>query len=301
MKLLTASPDCTLHRSQRQTSLKTRYHFDCACPRCTDDLDVYQVCQQYPHLPLNAFSLVPDLDLLRHPPIKQSLHSNSLLRQNVEEIYPLCSEQITAPERTGELTRRWKLCGALRMAGLFAIEPLASVLVEASLYFSMRGKFASGLTIASFLALHSDPYKGPMPFYEPRVKRLFVIAKLLANTASIDPSSTLVGRDAKIETKVFEALDGIDQATMCQVILRIVVHHCPAAHSTEWQVYREAKGLLDDIESLPGREQINALIDAFSANPDGEEERRIFDIAVLDPIKALAGLALEVMDAEFGT
>ncbi|KAI2618483.1 hypothetical protein GGR54DRAFT_640606 [Hypoxylon sp. NC1633] len=295
--------DSTLHRSQRQKALQAQYHFECICPRCRDDLDVYQACQMYPHLELNSFSLVPDLDKLRHPPIKQFLHSNKSLQQNVDQIYSTCTEPVRGSsweEKSKELGRRWKMCSKLREAKLYAIEPLTHVLVEADVYFGVRGEFASGLAIACFLALNSDPYKGPMPFIEPRVKRMFLIAKLLANTASATESA-LGGGCTTTEERIYRALSQIDQATMCQIILRIIIHYCPAAHSKDWQVYHQAKDLLDDLESLPGRDTENAVIDAFVRNHKGLEERRFFEISVLEPIQTIAGFALEVMDTEFGT
>ncbi|KAI1376342.1 hypothetical protein F4677DRAFT_89043 [Hypoxylon crocopeplum] len=295
--------DCTLHRSQRQHALKTRYHFECICLRCTDDMDVYQVCQMYPHLELNLFSLMPDLDKLRKPSVKQFLHSNKVLQHNVDQIYLSCSEplqELSPADKHKELRRRWRMCAKLRKVESYAVEPLTQVLVEASVYFSIQGNFAYGLAIACFLALNSDPYKGPMPFFEPRVRRMFVMAKLLTNTAATTDLA-LSGNSATLEARIYQALSSKDQATLCQVVLRILIYYCPAAHSTEWQIYHQAKDLLNDLESLPGRETENALINAFVRNPNGSDERRFFMTAVLYPIQALAEFALKAMETEFGT
>ncbi|KAI1482562.1 hypothetical protein F4774DRAFT_280372 [Daldinia eschscholtzii] len=291
--------ESTLHRSQRQEALKTRYRFDCACPRCKEDLDVYQVCQRYPHLELNLFSLVPDLEKLRNPPVKQHLQSNDSLQKYIEEIYPNCTESLQGvplPEKAKLLRQRWNMCARLRQAELYAIDPLTQVFVEASIYFCEQANFPYALAVSCFLALNSDPYRGPMPFFGPRVKGMLMVAKLLANTAASMPSG---GSAGSLPAKLSEALGKMDQATMCQTILNIVVHYCPAAHSTEWQVYHQAKDLLKDLESLPGREMENAVISAFTTNPTRAEEAEFFKLMVLDPIQKLAGFALEIMDAEF--
>ncbi|KAI1803362.1 hypothetical protein F4811DRAFT_525191 [Daldinia bambusicola] len=291
--------ESTLHRSQRQEALKTRYHFECACPRCKEDLDVYQVCARYPHLELNLFSLVPDLDKLRHPPVKQHLQSNESLQKYIEEIYPNCTESLQGtplPEKSKLLRQRWELCARLRQAELYAVDPLTQVIVEASIYFCEQANFPYALALSCFLALRSDPHRGPMPFHGPRVKGMLMVAKLLANTAATAPSTAQPG---SLPARLSQALGKMDQATMCQTVLAIVAHYGPAAHSAEWPVYRQASGLLKDLESLPGRDAENAVVAAFARNPTRAEEAEFFKLMVLDRIRELAGFALEIMDAEF--
>ncbi|KAI0852504.1 hypothetical protein F5Y00DRAFT_174166 [Daldinia vernicosa] len=289
--------ECTLHRSYRQQALQKQYHFKCVCPRCKDDLDMYQVCQQYPHLELNSFSLVPDLDKLRHPPIKQHLQSNRSLQKYIEKIYPKYIEPLqglSLPEFSKQLRRRWKICAPLREAGLYAVEPLAQVIVDAGIYFCQKKNFQYALALWCFLALNSDPYKAPMPFSVLRVKGMFMIAKLLANTASVPPPASS-GDTESLSARISQFLGKIDQATMCQTILVMVIHHCPAAHSKEWQIYHQAKAQLNDLESLKGRETENALVNAFARNPTGSEESRFFKMAVLEPIQTLAGFCDEIV------
>ncbi|KAI8958559.1 hypothetical protein F5Y11DRAFT_33588 [Daldinia sp. FL1419] len=292
--------DFTLPRLLRQKALK-RYYFECVCPRCAQDLDIYQVCQRYPHLELNSFSLVIDLEKLRHPPIEKNLRSNSSLQKYIKNIYPECTaplQGLNLPEKTRHLRHRWKMCAQIRQAKLYAVEPLSQAIVEGSICFCEQGNFPYALSVSSFLALESDPYRGPMPFHGPRVKGMLMVAKLLANTAADSLSSPSGGTG--ISARLLEVLSKMDQATMCQVILAMVIHYCPAAHSKEWVVYHQANDLLKDIERLPGRETENVLINAFVKNPTGSEEVRFFNMAVLEPIQKLAGFALEIMDSEFG-
>ncbi|KAI0385809.1 hypothetical protein F5Y04DRAFT_157168 [Hypomontagnella monticulosa] len=289
------------HRSYRQEALKTRYHFDCCCPRCKDDLDIYKVCQQYPHIDLNMLSLLPELDKLRNPPQKGVLHSNKSLQRYVEEIYPSCSVSlhgVDPAETHKQLQLRWKLCAQLREAELYAVEPLSELFVEGGLWVAGKGDYASALAISCFIELNCDAYRTPMPFAEQRVKNMLMIAKLMANTASMMDSASSKN-DGSVSTRIYQALKWIDQVTLSQVAMAIAVHYCPMAHSKEWPIYYQAKDLLDDVESLPGRETENKLITAFIKNPTGPE-RRFFTTAVLKPIQILAGFALEVMEAEFG-
>ncbi|KAH9888266.1 hypothetical protein F4778DRAFT_773608 [Xylariomycetidae sp. FL2044] len=293
-----------LHRSHRQKALRMQYHFECVCPRCKDDLDVYQVCQGYPHLELNSLSLVPDVGRLRSPPVQQALNTMPTLQRYIEEIYTTCSlplQQFDFTQKSKEIRRRWNVCQQLRNAGLYAIEPLTHVLAEASVYFVEHDEYAYSLAITCFLALHSDPYLSPMPFEAMRVKSMLMIARLLTNTAG--PEAAASGGPSNkrnLKAKISKTLREMDQPTIFQTVLRMVVHHGPYAHSTEWQVYQEAKELLDDFENRPGREAEQRVIGAFLRNPNGSVEREFFETVVLNPIKGLSDLAIEVMATEFG-
>lgn len=311
MVLLTANSttETTLPRSRRRQALKTQYHFDCVCPRCKDDLNVYQVCQRYPHLDLNSFSLTPDLDLdkFRNPPLDQLIQSNNPLQHSAEEIYPSCSAPLTGSNPSSKhihLRQRWKTCAPLVKAQAYAVDPLTQVLVEASIYFGGEqvGKLAYGLAISCFVALRSDAYRDPMPFSAVRIKGMFMIGKFLAHTATAAATSSTSGGNGgrALAAKVSQALGNMDQLTMGQTILKLIIHHSAVAHSKEWQVYQQANDLLSGLESLPGRETENALVDAFVRNPSGSDEMAFFKNAVLKPLQTLAGFTLEIMDAEFG-
>ncbi|KAI0433668.1 hypothetical protein F5Y09DRAFT_54592 [Xylaria sp. FL1042] len=301
--------DCNLHLSHRQEALRTRYHFTCNCPRCKDDMDVYQVCRQYPHLRLNSLSLAPDI---QNPPDSQgpSLSENESLRTTVEEIYPWCSTSLlglSEADKQKQLRRRWKASKPLRDSHTpaHAIEPLPHILAEASMYFGEQSNFAYSLCISSFLATQVEPYKAAAPFAPSRVKGVLMIAKLLANTApaDIDPATKKALSTSSTQSLlggISTALGKVDQATMCQTLLEIVVYYAPAAHSKEWAIYREAKNLLGDLEALRGRETEDAFVKAFMRNPNGADERRFFDQAVLGPLRELSAFCFDIMDSEFG-
>ncbi|RYP81968.1 hypothetical protein DL770_005729 [Monosporascus sp. CRB-9-2] len=294
--------ECTLHRSHRQEALRSRYHFDCSCVRCTEDLDVYQACQRYPHLELNSFSLTPDLEAFQKPRIKYFLSSNMSLQRNVEEIYSSCSGSLQGMDALGkreELRRRWGKCEQLRKAMLFAIEPLAQFFVESSIYFAEQDDFPAALAVSCFVALQSDPYRSPMPFAAQRVKEMLMIAKLLTNTAPGVASPPANTTTATVRSKLSEILAKMDQITVCQFVLTLVLRWGPAAHSSDWQVCSQAKDLLKDIESLPGREKEYAMVKAFLKNPSGPDEGLFFEVGVLKPIRELSEIAIDVLSAEF--
>lgn len=303
--------DCNMHLAHRQEILKTRYKFPCNCPRCQSDLDVYQVCWRYPHLDLNRLSVAPDIQKPQDSQAPGRLSGNKSLRTTVEEIYPWCSAPLlglSQPDAHKQLCRRWAACKPLRDARspAYAIEPLPRVLAEATIYFGEQGNFEYGLSISSFLATHVDPYKAAAPFAPQRVKGLLMIAKLLANATLADQDESSGGVKALTSTKPWrgtmsKALGKIDRVTMCQILCELVTYYAPAAHSKEWSVLGEAQEMLDDIAALPGRETEDALVKAFVRNPNGEEESRFFEQAVLSPLREISAFCLDVMDTEFGS
>lgn len=213
-----------------------------------------------------------------------------------------------APQKRRELARRWGQCGRLRAARMFAVDPLCHVLVEAIIYLSERGDFAAALAIACFVSRHVEPYRHPAPFSAQRVKGALTLANILSNTAAASAaSSSASGSTAR--ARISELLARTDQVSVCQAIAMLVVRWGPAAHSEEWQVYAQAREMLADIESLPGRERENASVRAVFGNPGGgngggggggpDERSELFG-EILTPIRNLAELALDVLAEEFG-
>ncbi|KAK8138367.1 SET and MYND [Apiospora sp. TS-2023a] len=297
---------CESHRSHRQRTLKERYHFQCNCPRCKDDLDVYEVGQAYPHLDLNRLTLIPDLDLYRNPSQSGYLRSNLALQRVVDETFLECSQPLTDTdfaERAKQLGHRWEKCAPLRKAKLYAIEPLPRVLSEASIYFTELGRFSHSLAISCFLALNCDPFQHPMPFHPFRVKGMMAVGKLISNagqgydTGAAGQSST-AGQPLEAKLKqVFEATDSI---TVAQAALMMGAWWGPKAHSEEWQPYQEAVEVLKDVETLPGRGDQKKMLSLWAKGGQDVEAQLFFEHAVLKPVQELASLALDIMDTEFG-
>ncbi|KAI2462831.1 hypothetical protein F4781DRAFT_441657 [Annulohypoxylon bovei var. microspora] len=290
------------YRTGRRYHLSTHYYFKCECPKCKDNLDVYQVCQMYPNLELNSsdpFSLVRDVDKLRNPPVQKFINSDRTLERYIEKIYPLCMAGLDASSKRTmhqQLRDRWKMCLQLRDPGLYAAEPLYKVLSDVSVELIIQGKLAYGFAIVCFLALNSEPYISPAPFSKLRVKGVLMMVKILTfgslSESTKKSSGVLAARLRQITTK-------IDQPTMCHILLMGIIHHSPAAHSDKWQPIYEAEDSIEDLKCLAGRETENALVDAFAKNPNGPEERHFFNSVVLEPIQTMAGFALEVLCTEF--
>lgn len=295
------APDYTKPKLFRHLGLAL-YHFKCACPRCRDDLSVYEVCQTSPVTPLNSFSLVPNLEKLRKPPIKPPKSPAQLkeFKESIDEIYVACqppdpSQVPRTPEaRLIHLRHQWKQCQPLIQAEMWAQEPLGLTIETAIMYYTEIGSFAHALSVACFAAINCAPFKHPAPFKERRLKGLMVIAKTLSNTA---PPSAMDELDGKTDPRVMICLRQADQVAICEALALMVEKYGVMAHSEDWEIVDLARSFLNDIASLEGREKEAGLLRAWTKND--EAGRKYFRQQILTPIEDLAGFAVEIMTTDF--
>lgn len=279
------------------------YHFDCVCPRCKDDLSVYDVCRSSPAIPLNTFSLVPNLAKLRNPPIKPPKESSELkaFKDSIDEIYVACqppdpSQAFRTPEaRLSHLKHQWEQCAPLIQAGMWAQEPLALTIEHAVMYYTQTGSYAHALSVACFAALNCAPYKYPTPFKEHRLKGLMVIAKTLTNTA---PPSAMDQLEGNSDPRVMMCLRQADQVAICEALALMVDKLGPLAHSADWEIRELAKSMLQEIDTLEGRDKEAGLLRGWAQSQE-EEGTRYFKEQILVPIEDLAGFAVDIMRKDF--
>lgn len=296
--------DFTKPKLFRQLGLAL-YHFECTCPRCKDDLTVYDVCQQSPIIPLNSFSLVPNVQKLRKPAISLPTSKKELqeFKDGIDEIYVACQtpERSQGPTTTEErlmvLKHQWRQCQPLIQAGMWAQEPLALTVEHAIMYYTEIGSYAHALSAACFAALNCAPYKYPLPFKERRLKGLMVIAKTLTNTA---PPSAMEALTEITDQRVMVCLLQADQVAICEALALMVEKYGPVAQSEEWEILDLARSMLQDIGSLPGREKETALLRGWAGSRD-EAGTKYFKEQILQPIEDLAGFAVEIMKGDFET
>lgn len=315
--------DYTKPKLFRQLGL-TLYHFECVCPRCKDDLTVYEVTKTSPIIPLNAHSLVPNLEKLRNPPISPPKVKNELkaFKENIDEIYVVCQTPPSeAPIRTSNdrllhLRHQWHQCVSLIRAEMWAQEPLALTIEHAIMYYTETGLFAHALAVSCLAAIKCHPYKYPAPFRERRLKGLMVIAKTLTNTASPSAMAEMEARAAQAESGgsssahyfnlLLSCLKQADQVSLCEALALMVERDGPLAapssqdgtEDDEWEIVGLARSMLKDIASLPGRDKEAGLLRAWVKSQD-EAGKKYFKEQILRPIEDMAMLAVEIMKADF--
>ncbi|KAB5581118.1 hypothetical protein GE09DRAFT_1020938 [Coniochaeta sp. 2T2.1] len=270
--------DNNLSKAKRQKALRL-YHFECQCRRCQEDLDVYQVCQSSSTIPLNILSLQPDLDLYKDPPIERN-----------DYVYDAPRPPMDSPNYA-----LYHMTVRLKDKKMYAIEPFPSLYHQLVVRYETEGmNLAYALAIACFLATQCHPYGHVAPFKPWRVKGLMIIAQLLSHTAPLSATGELGKKCGTTNTSrvLVEELAKMDQVSMCEAILRLVVHYGPMAHSDDWEVLASARELLDDIAQLQGRERESAAIAAWVRDPEQPDARAFVEEMVLKPINALAARSM---------
>ncbi|KAL2199584.1 hypothetical protein P885DRAFT_74753 [Corynascus similis CBS 632.67] len=291
--------DNTLPKAARQQALRL-YHFQCDCFRCKDDLDVYEVCQSSPVIHLNSVSLQPDLAKLRDPIVDRS----RLSKAEIEAIYKKW-QVLDKPDGDDEKDHlklaqdRWKLCQPLVEAKMWAIEPLPTTIQQLATNWQTSYKMVVyALPLLCFLSIECDPYKYVAPFMPWRIKNIVAIVKLLAVTGEFTASGALATRCT--HEGLVGTLATADQVSICEALLRLAVYHGSSGASEDGDVLKQAKSMLEDVESLEGREQESNLLRAWAKDPQDPEGAAFFENQVLRPIQTLAGFAVKTLEAMLG-
>ncbi|KAL2019463.1 hypothetical protein VTK56DRAFT_9579 [Thermocarpiscus australiensis] len=291
--------DNNLPKAARHEALRL-YHFQCDCPRCADDLDVYQVCQASPVIHLNSFSLQPDLTKLRDPPIGRSKVSKAQVEAIYEKWKSLPKPEGDKEEDHMKVARaRWELCRPLIEARMWAVDPLpATILDVANRWQTSYKMIVYALPLHCFLSTECEPFRLVPPFKPWRIKGIVAIVKLLAVTGELTASGALATRCT--HEGVVGTLAMADQVSMCEALLRLAVHHGYFGAAEDWEVLKMAKSMLEDVESLQGREKESTLLRAWARDPGDPEGSAFFENQVIKPIHALASFAVDVLEGMLG-
>ncbi|KAL1901923.1 hypothetical protein Sste5346_001628 [Sporothrix stenoceras] len=269
--------DYTKPRAARQRGL-THYNFKCSCRRCTENLDVYQVCQQSPVLELNnKYSVVPSLDLLRNPPIFREAEGHPITPEQIEAMYDesgvealdnsdiaFTEEDPNFGKRLPQMRKLWRICKPFIDAKRWADEPVAHLMHLAFMHFLETQNYCHALAFQIFTCQHIDPYRYPAPFDMRRVRNLNNVATMLPQVLKVvfpDVSGS-VGPPPIVAPHLKDKLyDLVDGATT-EAILRIVLELGPKGHSTQWPYMDDAGHFLAQVEVMQNREIISSMVKA---------------------------------------
>ncbi|KID87988.1 MYND finger family protein [Metarhizium guizhouense ARSEF 977] len=276
--------DYTMPLSARREALE-QYSFECTCARCKGDLNVYQVRTTYP----NTYSVadVSGGDGDEHPAVTDKT------TQDVAARYTTQPARLpdSLPARYAALKAQYRLSRRLADANLWAVSPVPQLLAETAIYFAERDDFPCALAVTALAATSCDPFRYAALFHPVRLKNLFMMAKLLANTAESTGNTAARGG---LYQKLQDTLSNIDQVSLCQMLLIMVIKMCPG-DLADWELVVAAREMLADIGKLPGREKELSLINAWAADGDAEASRLFFEYAVVRQVGVLARIGMEVV------
>lgn len=203
-------------------------------------------------------------------------------------------------KRLATLKKCFRRCKPLVARNLWALPPMQEVLHEIPISYVERDDTEAAVAAACLIATECVPYLLPAPFTSQRVKNLFMIAGCLTSTAG-DVQAEAKGAAAgdSVREKLREEFRTIDQVSLCQMLLLMVLRLTPAPYRHEWDVSIRAKDILEDINQLQGRENELTLITAWATNPQADRSQEFFQYAVVQPVRRLAALGKELIEKEF--
>lgn len=300
-----SNPDCTHPLSIRRKALKG-YKFECQCPRCKHDLNVYQVCCHSSNVALNWHSLVSDISQLQEHPAIDDEHKISIARQ-YGEIGADLADYPEIPQNPDELHQflleGFKRCKPLADEELWAVSPMPQLLNEATIHYNTANKYPQGLFVACFIATSCDPYRFPAPFVSVRSARLFELAKSMLNIASdvnllMSPIKQLAIEGGH-KGDLGRYLGDIDLVSLAHMILIMLLGDLHGGVTLEEQNTEASKQMLRDIDETPGREEEKSIIRLWRTDPTSNMSRAMFDFTVVKQVEALGRLGRAVIRRDF--
>lgn len=214
-------------------------------------------------------------------------------------------------ERRLVLHKQLSHCKSLIATELWAVNPLPQTLTELAIYYAETQEYTLALAIVALITRDCDPYRFPAPFHPVRAKNIFMMAKLLSNTAADTALAEQKGgktvhitaksmESADVKTRLQDALRDIDQVSLAQMLLFMVLDTAPAPHLVEWELAQQAREVMAGILDLKGRDQELSLISLWRKDPKSDRAQAFFEYGVGQQVDILADLALEVLKNEFG-
>lgn len=194
---------------------------------------------------------------------------------------------------------RWELCKPLVEAKMWAVEPLPTTILDLATRWQTSYKMVVyALPLLCFLSVECEPFKLVAPFMPWRIKGVMTIVKMLALTGEFTASGALATRCH--HEGLVGTLAMADQVSMCEGLLRLALHHASIGAAEDWEVSRLAKAMLEDVESLEGRETESALLRTWAKDPEDPEAAAFFENQVLKPVNTLSSFAVEILEAMLG-
>ncbi|KAG6000096.1 hypothetical protein E4U21_005820 [Claviceps maximensis] len=299
--------------SERKKALQ-EYYFTCQCPRCADNLNVYQVCAQFfnnDSSSSNTSSARTSCSVVGSNTVQLQHHPGASDPGKIQIAAQFCTAPDldisgSSPEARRLLKMHLKACAALMDNDLWAVSPLPQMLTEVSLCYAHEQNYTYAVVVAAMVAVECDPYRCAAPFHSVRVKNLLMVVKLLEWTAgdAAVPGSTVTsqaGTADRLKGEILQTLAEMDQVSLSQMLLMMVLKAASPAEGglDQWSLGLQAKELHDDIAALDGRDKELSLIHAWRDDPESEASRMFFDYAVVKQMAALASLGKRVMMLEW--
>lgn len=271
---------------------------------------MYHASAHYRDFMLNEDSILGDGTKLQTHPAVNTPEKQAVARAAARlHFQPMPAE---LSDRRSVLQKQLSDCRDLVAAELWAVTPLPQTLTELAIYYAERHDYAPALAIAALLTRDCDPYRFPAPFHPVRAKNLLMAAKLLTNTAADTAlaetqhgnrtvqMSARAMESADVGRRLRDALRDIDQVSLAQMLLFMVLDTAPPPHLAAWELAQQARDVMAGIAELKGRDQELSLIGLWRKDPKSDRAQAFFEYGVGQQIDMLANLGRDVLKEDLG-
>lgn len=224
---------------QRRRDL-AQYHFECACPRCTDDLTPYGAAALQPLPELNAFSLASDSIPTGHP-------TDTQLQAKIHDAL----DSLPSEPTHFNLRQKYKVCEPLVISGQWAA--LIPFLNDCLSHY-LSDSPVEALLIAALSATRAHPVSHA-PFSPYRLKGALTLVRALCS-ATADSSYKARVQSIADRTGAAKALDvdllrEVDPVAMARMVLFMVTHYLPATQEEAWPLAVQVRQTADEVRGYP--------------------------------------------------
>lgn len=217
-----------------------QYHFECICPRCTDDLTPYGAALLHPLPKLNAFSLASN-------PFPRGPTKDTQLQA---EIHDSLATLPSEPTRSN-LRQKYKVCEPLAKSGQWAsLVPFLNDCLSCYLPDSP----VEALLITALSATRAHPVSHP-PFSPYRLKGALALVRALCS-ATTDPSVYKARLQAIADRAGADGVDvdllrEVDPIAMARMVLFMVTHYLPATQEEDWPLAVQVRQAVEEVRGYP--------------------------------------------------
>ncbi|SPO04254.1 uncharacterized protein DNG_06937 [Cephalotrichum gorgonifer] len=225
--------------AQRRQDL-AKYHFECTCPRCADDLSPYAAAALHPLPEMDSFSLAR----LPHDKVPSVPGGTSLQAEIYEKLAPLQGDPTRA-----RLRQEYRICEPLIGFGQWA--SLAPFLEECLGYYLTRGP-VEALLITALSACRAHPITHT-PFSPYRLKGALAVVRALSS-ATADPAhyksriASIADTTGAAGAVDVDLLIDVDPIAMSRMVLYMINFYLPVTQEESWPLAVQARQALAEIK-----------------------------------------------------
>jgi hypothetical protein len=239
-------PDPNQPLETRQSQMKDRYFFTCACLKCVGDWDVYATFLNNPCRKANGLWMFSSYEELEKEALNASAANTHEVAQNYEVISGIAGRANAeeTPEGThAGLQVAFNLLKEVQWGAIIAAVPYPNVIRPLAENYVVADEIEAALVLLLTTAFHIQPFEFPEPWNPIRVATLRGIATLISQILGA-PKYSLQRLRAIPSSQAAE----VELFPCACAVLLLVAHYAPRSHGSSSKFLEGVYTDLVDVE-----------------------------------------------------